>query len=221
MEGSRPLMDSFIQALQAVRNRFVMVTYDESQKTQTCSDYANWVVPGKIMCGPYPWLDEGHGKHRNFPTLATANANIEAIIEDGVNTFVCLQSEVDPYATYGKLSIIPRILHFPMPNDTTPSPGTFIEHLTILGNALANEDAVLYVHCAGGHGRTGVYVACLLMMLFDDMIAQKALDLVQRFHDEGRRKVDARCPSGCASPVTPQQFELVRRFEHLLKWCGV
>lgn len=208
-------MCNIIPAIESIRNK-TPVEDDALKFNSIQSDHANWVIPGKIMCGPYPWLDHKF----NFHTSALADANMNAILRDGVNTFVCLQSEVDPHDTYGRhLPKTCKIMHFPMPNDHTPAPVAFIEHLTLLAHELKN-GAVLYIHCAGGHGRTGLYVAALLMMCHDGMNARRALERTQYLHDQCRRKPDARCPHGCKSPVTYGQLEMVMRFEHFLWFCG-
>jgi len=56
-----------------------------------------------------------------------------------------------------------------------------------------NAGRVLYVHCWGGHGRTGVFV-CLLLVALYRISASEALRRVQRYHDCRRDPQDARSP---------------------------
>jgi hypothetical protein len=42
----------------------------------------------------------------------------------------------------------------------------------------------LFVHCAGGHGRTGTVVAILLKMLYSDLTTHEIFDYIQYSHDQ-------------------------------------
>ena len=63
---------------------------------------------------------------------------------------------------------------------------------------------VLYIHCWGGRGRTGIVAACLLGLLYDGMDAEEALDRVQAYFA-------TRAP-GNPSPETEPQRQQVRDF---------
>lgn len=62
----------------------------------------------------------------------------------------------------------------------------------------------LYVHCWGGHGRTGTLVAVMLGRLYG-LSAPEALAYTQATHDARK------CPQGVRSPQTSIQVEQVRR----------
>lgn len=67
---------------------------------------------------------------------------------------------------------------------------------------------VMYIHCWGGHGRTGTIVACLLARLHGftgPEGAEKALDLTSALHSTRAIKKGAR------SPQHPIQYTQVRR----------
>ena len=79
----------------------------------------------------------------------------------------------------------------------------------------------LYIHCWGGHGRTGTIVACLLgkTLLFIisktsarlfNLDAERALELTAKYH-ECRKKKKSR------SPQSKCQFDQVRRLVSLNK----
>ena len=61
----------------------------------------------------------------------------------------------------------------------------------------------MYVHCWGGHGRTGTVVALLLAFLYN-LGADRALHLTELFHSQ---RVNRRS----RSPQTRAQFDQVRR----------
>ena len=60
----------------------------------------------------------------------------------------------------------------------------------------------MYVHCWGGHGRTGTLVATMLGRLYG-LSADAALHYTQLFHDARR------IPQGVRSPQTPVQVSQV------------
>ena len=65
-------------------------------------------------------------------------------------------------------------------------------------------EEVLYIHCWGGRGRTGVVAACLLGLLYEGVDAEEALDRVQAYFA-------TRAP-GNPSPETEPQRQQVRDF---------
>ena len=71
-----------------------------------------------------------------------------------------------------------------------------------MGRILAGER--LYIHCWGGHGRTGTLVALLLALLYA-ISADDALRYTQAFHDSRR------FPQGVRSPQTAVQRAQVKR----------
>lgn len=62
----------------------------------------------------------------------------------------------------------------------------------------------MYIHCWGGHGRTGTVVAIMLGRMFN-MTISEALSRTQRLHDS--REI----PQDCRSPSTPCQRAQVKR----------
>jgi protein-tyrosine phosphatase len=60
----------------------------------------------------------------------------------------------------------------------------------------------MFIHCRGGHGRTGVVAALLLGKIYN-LPAYEALELVQRFHDN--RKSVQKKGQQYSSPETHEQ----------------
>lgn len=201
------------------------------------SPFANWVFPGKLICGPYPGLDG-----INFPTLTHAIDNLEALVTiDKVNTFVCLQSELPPqdantpgstqhtiyfpkYENYaytltqsmGKNFI--TYIHMPMDDQSIPNHADFLKNIIYLLQLLSDPCKVVYIHCAGGHGRTGLYIACLLIAI-KNMCSKEALYTTQLAHNT-RAKHDLKVPHRYPglSPSTESQCEFVRAFSGFWKF---
>ena len=133
---------------------------------------SNWVVPGLLLCGAEP---DGPAALR--------------LVMLGVRVFVCLQSELPsdrplPYRAHaerGSSSADDEPLEF------VHEPTTFREEaLRELVERVAAAVRVgrpVYVHCRGGHGRTGVVVACVLGELYPALTAAEVLGRVQAYHD--------------------------------------
>eukprot|EP00479_Gromia_sphaerica_P005237 TRINITY_DN16269_c0_g1_i1.p1 TRINITY_DN16269_c0_g1~~TRINITY_DN16269_c0_g1_i1.p1 ORF type:complete len:192 (+),score=22.01 TRINITY_DN16269_c0_g1_i1:409-984(+) len=79
-----------------------------------------------------------------------------------------------------------QFVHFRITDGSIPddSPGSvaFVDELT----KRVRRGEVLYIHCASGHGRTGMMVIRLLNSLFD-LSTEKSQDLLYLTHSEGRR----------------------------------
>ncbi|EKX36399.1 hypothetical protein GUITHDRAFT_42797, partial [Guillardia theta CCMP2712] len=150
--------------------------------------YSNWVLPSRLLCGPYP----GHDGV-NFSTFQEAKENMDRILSDGIDTFICLQEEEEVVSNrprYAPLAGSDKtFVHLPIPDGSVPSHRKFIEHLTGIINFILHGRKV-YLHCAGGHGRTGTYVAAILQ-IFYRLGANESLYITQYLHNT-RRLVDKR-----------------------------
>ena len=200
------------------------------------SPFCNWVIPGEVLCGPYPGLDG-----INCPTLDAATANLQAILDDNITVFVCLQAQGEltnqhPYfpkfehyrETLTRMGRAPQFLHFPLPDQGTPDKRAFTQQMTGLCD-LVSQGHRLYIHCAGGHGRTGLYVACLLLTLHrrglrdfrkisgqlnvgawekPQHLASNVMYYVQNTHDS-RAQIDKRAGKAVRSPNTDAQIAFV------------
>jgi len=206
-------MERFLNLVKLLRNTIYL---DFNALSNIKSEFSNWVVPGRIMCGPYPGFDGV-----NFKTDKEASTNIENIINDGINVMICLQEEEKHQMGSPQYGVLTKgkvtFLHFPIEDNKIPKKETFIEHMTIIMECLLNGKNI-YIHFLGGHGRTGLYVACILLILYK-LDAKHALYFTQSFHNS-RRKVDNRCLNGIPylSPGNDCQIEFVKQFESFLSF---
>lgn len=104
-----------------------------------------------------------------------------------------------------------QFIHLPIVDLNCTSDGPVLELAYYLAKKLACDDSenlgggpTIYIHCWGGHGRTGTLVAVMLGILYG-INAEQALEWTQIFHDIRRCKLQVR------SPQTDQQCEQVRR----------
>lgn len=197
-------------------------------KEKPASPHANWIIPGRVACGVYPFLDGA-----NFPTMAHAEKNMGDLAADGIDTFICLQSEIDQDGNLvGKHNYFPkfefypkkypkvRFHHFPIPDGHACNPEGVRQVVQVILRAMFNGKNV-YVHCAGGHGRTGLIVAALLATLYPSLSWKRLLHIVQTLHD-GRGQKDVRTShvSSVASPNTREQAEVLQKYRECLRKTG-
>lgn len=87
-----------------------------------------------------------------------------------------------------------------------------LDFIPKLAQRVATESECVYVHCWGGHGRTGTIIALLLAQLFG-MGPERALHLTSLFHSQ---RVNKRSKS----PQTRAQCDQVVRLSVQLASAG-
>jgi hypothetical protein len=120
-----------------------------------------WVIPGSFLAGSYPIS--------RFGDEASFHQSLSAFLEAGVNTFfdltrpgelpdylTCLQEEA---ARYG---ISANYLRIDIQDRSLPTHEQMTVLLDAIDAALA-AGRMIYVHCWGGIGRTGMTVGCWLV----------------------------------------------------------
>jgi predicted protein tyrosine phosphatase len=111
-----------------------------------------WVIPGKLLAGEYPrTMDEQSSKEK-----------IGALIESGVKVFIDLTEEEDGLLPYSDLIGSVTHLRFPIRDVSIPkTTETTKVILDTIDQSIKHEEMV-YVHCWGGIGRTGLIIGCWL-----------------------------------------------------------
>jgi hypothetical protein len=166
-----------------------------------------------------------------FDTVGV-NRNLIACLNWGITEFVCLQSEykgetnnakwheknLRPYhldlkkilnSRVNHPTLLPSVpseiqfKHFPIADLQTISDAETLQIAKEVANDLDN-GKVIYLHCWGGHGRTGVIV-CIVLHIKFKLTADEAIERCQTCHD----KRDWSCNT--PSPQTIGQRDQVRR----------
>jgi protein-tyrosine phosphatase len=112
-----------------------------------------WVLPDRFLAGEYPRNIDDESSQRKIAALITA----------GVSAFIDLteEGELHPYAPL--LDPYPGVFHhrFEIRDVSIPNTQQTTQILDAIDDYIAQEKMV-YVHCWGGVGRTGVIVGCWL-----------------------------------------------------------
>jgi ribA/ribD-fused uncharacterized protein len=148
-------------------------------------------------------------KRALFGSFPTQDA-VRELEEEGVRYFIDLTTGVEdkttPYTTnytYIKYPIVDR-----RTPDNWKSFSVFIIKVSDIISNL-EEGQLIYVHCKGGHGRSGVVVACLLCYMFG-ITPTNALERTTKYHS--RRSVMRDKWRSLGSPQTRSQKSFVHRF---------
>lgn len=118
-----------------------------------------WVEPGRLLAGEYPGSDDHENTIRR----------VEAFLNTGIDTFIDLtrSNELVPYepilyALARDHGIAVRYHRLPITDFDLPSTKTMTAILDTVDDAL-HASRKVYVHCAGGVGRTGTTIGCYLV----------------------------------------------------------
>lgn len=114
-------------------------------------DTCSYFIKGKALFGSYP-----------------SEKSVRELEENGVRYFVNLtygdEDKIKEYHTQYEL-IHYRIKDRSVPDDLLTF-SKFIIHLSEIIKSLSPSEKI-YIHCKGGHGRSGLVVACLVCYIFD------------------------------------------------------
>ncbi|CAN0548145.1 unnamed protein product, partial [Ectocarpus sp. 12 AP-2014] len=191
---------------------------------------SNWVLPGRLLVGAYPAsMNDSHHAHllctillqgvSTFVCLQQeyrAEGVTEEMWRSGDALRPYFQDVVQLLAKLGELrSADPRsvpaicapeetdFVHFPIVDCNVADDTKVLQLAAQLAGRLARGE-VMYLHCWGGHGRTGT-VVCIMLHLMYGLGADEAMERCQHVHDVRR------IPISVGSPQTESQRQQVRR----------
>jgi hypothetical protein len=146
---------------------------------------SNWLLPmvsgssfGSLCVGSYP--ESWHGY-------------LARILHAGCNTFVCLNDEYgtkdyrgdyfEPYARNNARIPADRFIWKKIKDMNVGGDMDLLEVADEVVKRIKNGEHV-YLHCAGGHGRTGGYAAIILHKLFPELSSSEIFEYIQFAHDQ-------------------------------------
>eukprot|EP01127_Copromyxa_protea_P020233 TRINITY_DN6730_c0_g1_i1.p1 TRINITY_DN6730_c0_g1~~TRINITY_DN6730_c0_g1_i1.p1 ORF type:complete len:215 (+),score=29.28 TRINITY_DN6730_c0_g1_i1:17-661(+) len=173
--------------------------------------FCNWVIQDRLLMGAYP----------KRTTL------LRDLLRAGITTFISLvhDRELARLETYGPYFATAQRLvsensgemtqkvkdlqfvHFPISDKDIAADDEVIKLVENIEKRLLNNEKI-FIHCRGGHGRTGTIVAILLGRLFK-LEAYDALEKVKEMHDF--REDIKKKPGVYSCPETSPQINQVYR----------
>jgi len=153
--------------------------------------YCSFFIENKALFGSYP-----------------TNDSVKELENNGVNYFIDLtsgkESKTTPYQT-DKTYINYEILDRNYPTDWK----LFSIFIIRIADIIKKNFGKIYIHCKGGHGRSGLVVACLLCYMYN-ITSEEALKLTNIYHNKRVIMKDKWRKIG--SPQTKQQKVFVHKF---------
>lgn len=162
---------------------------------------SNFLLRDKILFGWYPTDPSSSGIYSN---------NIDSILKTGREVFVNLTTSHERAQLYNYIPRVkecvknPIFLSFEIPDLGIPQDLPEFCKFILQLKSILNEGKNIYLHCRGGHGRSGLVTACLLISL--DMSPEDALFEVKLSHSTREYYPDFPCPQ------TKEQIEFVKAF---------
>jgi hypothetical protein len=147
---------------------------------------SNWLLPmmpgstafGSLCVGSYPESCHGY---------------LARLLNAGCNTFVCLNDEYgtqdhrgdyyEPYARNNRRIPADRFIHKKIKDMNIGDDMDLLEVCNEVVKRIKNGENV-YLHCAGGHGRTGGYAAIILHKLYPELTSSEIFEYIQFAHDQ-------------------------------------
>lgn len=187
---------------------------------------SNWVIPGRLLVGAFPASSDDTETLYLLTAILKEKVNKFVCLQNefrptGVTEPMWRSGQaLRPYfddvehivrnryhygdlwkdmATLEQLSFV----HFPIEDCGVTNDDDVIELAKSLAMSLQNGE-ILYIHCWGGHGRTGTIV-CILLHLLYGLEGLAALQRCQEVHDLRQCAIDVQ------SPQTLLQRQQVRR----------
>lgn len=132
---------------------------------------SNWIIPQIFLCGGYIYSDSELTQLKNA----------------GITRFVCLNAEYGTssfnYYEYARTLTPESFIHIPVKDMNITDDNIIRQKCCEIAHMILSGERV-YIHCSGGHGRTGTFVALVLNILYPDLTIQDMFDYIQYSHDQ-------------------------------------
>jgi protein-tyrosine phosphatase len=118
--------------------------------------FCNWVVYPLLLVGGYP-----------FDTDEFRAGHLKVLVDMPIDTYInlCTEEEISDFGRYDDyvLSRTPtaKIVNVPIPDRSICTDDVLADLVQLISLQMKSGKRV-YVHCLGGHGRSGVAVACVV-----------------------------------------------------------
>eukprot|EP01041_Mallomonas_annulata_P007878 gene7878-16121_t len=205
-------------------------SHDEVKFEKYCgpTPESNWVIPGKILVGAYPASVDDSETFDLLTSIMLLGVTRFVCLQQeyrtkGVTEYMwrngqalrpyfedvkAIAREKDSFPWLTGLKDIPsetdyKFVHFPI-KDCSVTDDDRVMALCIDLVRFVSEGEVMYVHCWGGHGRTGTVISIMLHLMYG-LSADQSMAFCQLAHDLRQ------CPVVVGSPQTQTQRDQVTR----------
>ena len=171
-------------------------------------EHSTWVFEN-LLVGAIPQGYDYKTTRRMLFGLKNAGiTHVISLIEDKVNEKLPFVY----YDTYKKIDPTVTIMKFPIPDMEVENDENVLKGVNKVIKLLLKKDIKIYIHCKGGHGRTGTFLALILGRIFN-INADDALAYTQALHQRRYKNADVniKIPHRYLSPQTDSQYKQVRR----------
>ena len=151
-----------------------------------------WCIDNKVLVGGYPDSNTIN-ELKNIGVTHFVNLTEKTFIRTSSNKLV------------GKYQS-PNIIKCPIPNHGTVDYTTIKWLICTIRAIMNNDNALIYIHCESGHGRSGMIASCLLIDVHGFTAEEAMKRITQKY--TGRVKYTSTPPS----PKRDIQCEAVRNF---------
>ena len=132
---------------------------------------------------------------------------LEALKELNIKLIVDLTHFTDNLPKYHYIQNIKRI-EFPIVDMGIQEDELTLQYVMFIKSLFLNGDYPVYIHCRGGHGRSGV-ITCLLYGMLYNKTGEESLEAIKEAHDN--RKQMSRRMRVIGSPQTKdQKLQVIR-----------
>ncbi len=132
---------------------------------------------------------------------------LKALQEIGIKVIVDLTHFTDNLPSYTLFEGITRI-EFPIVDRGVEEDEITLNFINSIKDHILNENYPIYIHCKGGHGRSGV-ITCLLYGMLYKKTAEESLDVIKQAHDS-RKQISRRIRSLSSAQTQEQQLQVIR-----------
>lgn len=167
------------------------------------TDSCNWLIKDKLVIGGYPHLSE-----------------LNIFLDWGVDIFVSLIEEFESLNAHEIPSNTRKYIHkykpsvtfvnYPTPDGHPIRDDKTLAELVLFILRMLKLDKKIYLHCFGGHGRSAVVGACVLMAYLNTS-ADNAISMIRQLHGTRRIYPDI------ATPQTLEQLQQIKRYRPPIK----
>jgi len=176
----------------------------------------HWVIPGRILVGASP--------------SGMTKSGITAIVNSGIDTFVSLQTKYLEYTREDYRNVLRnisslskgmfpphklRFLHCPIGDHDTLLDNKMVDFIEELSKILEVDNGNVYIHCFGGHGRTGLVLVNLLQYFFG-IDKSSAMQALRNSHKKRKCGYGGWCSFERGQLEDSSQESQVIRLEHIM-----